>query len=226
MHFASRNAADIEGLGEKMTELLLEHGLIKDIGGVYDLQFEDLRRLPRMGELSSKKLLAAIAKSRKISLNRFIFALGIRHVGERTALILARHCGSLAKFTSIDEAELLAVNEIGEETARSIVSFFSDPAERALIEGLVARGLQIEAAQEEPSGVLRGKTFVLTGTLESMTRLEAQEKIESLGGKVTASVSKSTNFVVAGVQAGSKLDKAQSLGVKVLSEGEFLRMLE
>ncbi len=225
LHFASRDGADIEGLGDKMVALLLDSELVSDIPGLYDLRFEQLCALPRMGELSSKNLLEALAKSKKIALNRFIFALGIRHVGERSALILARYCSTIEKFLGLNETELLDIPEIGEETARSIASFLADKQERDLIQRLLSHGFDISSPEKASSDSLAGKTFVLTGTFDSMSRKEAEGKVIACSGKVSSSVSKNTDYVVVGADPGSKYDKAKSLGVRVLSEKEFLEML-
>jgi DNA ligase (NAD+) len=226
LHFASRNAADIEGLGDKMVALLLDQDLVRDIPSLYRLKFEDLCKLPRMGELSSQNLLDALAKSKNLPLNRFIFALGIRHVGERTALILARELGSLEAFLEVSEDRLLSIHEIGEETARAVMAYVSNESERDTIRQLLDLGFKLQSPQAPSSTVLAGKTFVLTGTLSGLSREEAQAKIEALGGKVTSSVSRKTDFVVVGQDPGSKYDKAKSLGVKILDEGQFIELLK
>jgi len=221
LHWSSRDGADIRGLGDKMVELLLEHELIGSIADIYLLSAEQLAALPRMGELSSENLIRAIDQSRKLPLNKFIFALGIRHVGERTALILARHAGSLERFLKLSAEELLEVPEIGEETARSVAEFLRNDEETAMIRRLLAEGVTVEAAAQPAASDLAGKTFVLTGTLEQMSRKEAEARILARGGKVSSSVSKATSYVVAGADPGSKYDKAQALGVVILSEAEF-----
>ena len=225
LHFASRNAADIEGLGDKMVQLLLEHGLISDLPSLYDLTQAQLEALPRMGELSSKNLLEALEQSKRIALDRFIFALGIRHVGEKTAQVLARRCGSLTNFVKMNYEELLTIDEIGEETARTITDFLASPEERAAIEGLLAHGFMISESSAPAGTALQGKSFVITGTLSSMSRKQAEERITALAGKVSSAVSKRTDYVVAGEEAGSKLQKAQELGVKILDEAEFLALI-
>lgn len=225
VHFASRKALDIEGLGEKNVELLLQHGLIKDLSDLYSLKVEDLQELPRMGEVSSANLISSIQASRRVPLDRFIFALGIRHVGERTALILARHSKTIEKFRSLTEEELLEINEIGTETARAVESYLSDPDEKRTLEALVRSGFEILLPEEVKGGKFSDKTFVLTGSLASMTRKDAEDMILSLGGKVSSSVSKKTDYVVAGESAGSKLEKAEKLGVSVISEDEFQEMI-
>ncbi|RMG42351.1 MAG: NAD-dependent DNA ligase LigA, partial [Candidatus Dadabacteria bacterium] len=214
IHFASRNAADIEGLGDKMVALLLEHKLVNSIPDLYTLTVNKLEKLPRMAELSSRNLVDALNKSKTISLNRFIYALGIRHVGEKTALTIARYARSIEKFLSLTEEELLALPDVGVETARAVVAFLSNDEEVANIRRLLKLGFNIEPPPEPRDAGLAGKTFVFTGAL-SISRAEAQQLVESLGGKVSSSVSKNTDFVVAGEKAGSKFKKAQELGVPV-----------
>jgi DNA ligase (NAD+) len=227
LHYATRDAMDIEGLGDKMVELLLEHEAVRDLPSIYSLSVEDLMKLPRMGELSSKNLVEAIAGSKTQPLDRFIFGLGIRHVGSKTALVLARHCKTLERFLGLIEEELLSIDEIGPETARSIASFLGDDDERGLVHALVQHGVKPAAIQidTQKAAKLAGKVFVLTGTFETMSRKEAEEKILEYGGKVSSSVSKKTTYVVAGEEAGSKLDNAKKLGVPVLTEQELLGML-
>ncbi len=224
-HFASRDAMDIEGLGEKNVALLIEHGLVSDIAGLYRLKLEDLSELPRMGEISSANLLSALEKSKRTALDKFIFALGIRHVGQKTAALLARHAGSIERFLKMTEAELLAIDEVGEETARSVQAFLADRTEVATIEELIAFGFKIEPVSGPASNQLGGKTFVITGALPGMTRKQAEDLISNNGGKVASSVSKRTDYVLAGSEAGSKLDKALALGIRVLSEEEFKALL-
>jgi DNA ligase (NAD+) len=225
-HFASRDAADIEGLGEKMVALILEHGLVRDLAGIYDLTFEQLAALPRMGELSSRNLIEAIAKSRNIALNRFIFALGIRHVGERTALLLAGHCTNIEKFLALTEEDLLTIHEIGEETARAIVEFLGNPEEIAMVRALLRHGFQIKGPEAPKGDAFAGKSVVVTGTLATMSRKDAEGAVQALAGKVSSSVSKKTDFVVVGESPGSKYDKAVELGVQILNEEEFLKMIK
>ena len=226
IHYASRDAADIEGMGEKMVELLLEHNLVTDIASIFSLTQEKLEELPRMGKLSSSNLIAALEKSKNIPLHKFIFALGIRHVGERTARILARSVKSLKGFLSLTEAEIREIPEVGEEITRSLTAYLSDSEEKGMIERLLKAGLKVQPVEEVESDSLAGKTFVLTGTLSTMTRKDAEARILALSGKVAGSVSKKTSYVVAGEEAGSKLDKANELGVTVLSEEEFKELLE
>jgi len=189
IHFAARKAADIEGLGSKNVALLLENELVTDIASLYDLRLEQLEALPRMGEVSSQNLLDALEESKKLALERFIFGLGIRHVGERTAFILAQYCGDMSRFLQLRPAELLEINEIGAGTAEAIETFLNDPDERQMLVSLLEHGFELEAPQAlEAGGALEGKTVVLTGTLQSMSRGAAKKKIQALAGKVSSSV--------------------------------------
>lgn len=211
-----------------MVELLLEHKVVSDLPSIYDLKLEQLRDLPRMGELSSKNLLQAIELSKTRPLDRFIFALGIRHVGSKTGLVLARHCGTIERFMQLTEEELLSVDEVGPETARSISSFLADENEVDLMRQLLKHGVSPEAlvVDSTKAAVLAGSTFVLTGTFSSMSRKEAETKILEFGGKVSGSVSKKTQYVVAGDNPGSKLEAAQKLGVAVITEQDLIGMLQ
>lgn len=220
IHFASRRAADIEGLGENTVIQLVEFGLIKSIPDLYRLKFEDLVALPRFAAKSAKNLIDSIAERKLLPLERLLFALGIRHVGEKTAKVLALHFGDKISEASFEEVSSL--HEIGPEIALSVVQFFKQ--ERAIWDELKSLGV-CGIPPEKKDGRLSGKSFVLTGTLTSMSRDVAKDKIEELGGKVLSSVSKKTDFVVAGEDAGSKLKKAEGLGVKVIDENEFLEIL-
>lgn len=227
VHFASRDAMDIEGLGDKMVELLLEHKVVDDLPALYLLSPEVLRELPRMGEISSKNLVQSIASSKQRPLDRLIFALGVRHVGSKTAQTLARQCGTIERFLALTEQELLAMEEVGPETAGSVAEFLADRYSQDLVRALLKRGVSPApvAVRATEGGALSGQTFVLTGTLATMSRKEAEEQILNRGGKVSSSVSKKTSFVVAGESPGSKLDAAKKLGVAVLSEQEFAALL-
>jgi DNA ligase (NAD+) len=227
LHYASRDAMDIEGLGDKAVGLLLEHQVVSTLPDIYELTGERLQELPRMGELSSSNLIQAIEKSKKKPLGRFIFALGIRHVGTKTAAVIARNCHTVENFIKLNEANLLEMEEIGPETARSVAEFLADDAEAALVRRLLALGVEPEAqAGVSLDGIFKGKTVVLTGTLARLSRKEAEELVVSNGGKVSSSVSKKTSFVVAGESAGSKLEAARKHGVQVLSEEEFQALLK
>jgi DNA ligase (NAD+) len=221
LHFAGRRAMDINGLGETLVDQLVDSGLVRDVADIYKLNEEELVALERMGEKSAQNLLREIEQSRSRSLERLIFALGIRFVGERTAVLLADHFGSLDKLEAASEEELEAVFEVGPKVASSIHSFFRESRNRQLIERLRKEGLRLEQAQKATRKTLAGKVFVLTGTLEHYTREEAKRRIEEAGGRVTVSVSKNTDYVVAGTDPGSKLDKARELGVAVIDEKQI-----
>jgi DNA ligase (NAD+) len=227
-HFASRRAIDIEGLGDKLVEQLVDQQLVHTPADLYRLKLVDLANLERMGEKSANKLLAAIEQSKKTTLARFIYALGIRNVGETTAKDMARHFGSLDNFIAADEERLQQVRDVGPVVAQSIVEFFAEPHNREVVAQLLGSGMHWPEHEAEVTEVLplSGQTFVLTGTLGGMSREEAKEQLENLGAKVSGSVSKKTNYVVAGAEAGSKLDKARELGVAVLDEQQFLQLLQ
>ncbi len=227
-HFASRGGMDIEGLGYKTVELFIEKGLIKDISDLYNLPSKkaEIIEIDRMGEKSFINLANAIENSKKRDLSRIIFALGIFNIGDNTASLLAAHFGSIDKLMSADEDEMQQVEGIGPIVAHSVFSFFNDKNNRAVIEKLKKAGVIFpEVKRRSKSGPLLGKIFVLTGTLADYPRAEAERLIVEAGGKVTSSVSKKTDYVVAGEDPGSKLDKAQKLGVKVIDEAEFKKLL-
>ena len=229
LHFASRRALDIEGLGGKLVDQLVDGGLVETPADLFGLTLEQLAGLERMAEKSAQKLLDALELScRQATLARFIFALGIRHVGETTARDLAGHFGSLDALMQASQDEILEVRDVGPVVAESVARFFAESHNREVIERLRAHyGARWQAPKRrraEAGGPLAGKTFVLTGTLASMTRDEAKQKIEALGGKVTGSVSGKTDYVVAGADPGSKYDKARELGVTILAEEEFGRL--
>lgn len=226
-HFVSRRAMDIEGLGEQLIEQLVDRGLVTTPADFYKLGLIALAELDRMAEKSAQNVLDALAHSKSTTLPRFIYALGIRHVGESTAKTLARHFGTLDALMAASEEEMLAVEDVGPVVAQSILGFFHDPLNRELIAQLRAAGVHWdESVVERDAQPLTGKTFVLTGTLPNLKRDEAQALIEAAGGKVSGSVSKKTSYVVAGEEAGSKLVKAESLGIPVLDEEAFLQLLE
>jgi len=226
LHFASRRAMNIEGLGDALVDQLLGEGLIKKIPDLYHLKYEDLVKLERMGPKSATNLLDQIEDSRRRELSRLIFALGIRHVGEKLAQALARKFMDLEKLVRATEEELMSLEDVGPKVARSIVFFFAQPENRELIKRLKEAGLRFkEKAEKAGPRPLQGLAFVLTGTLSSMTREQAKEKIERLGGTVSSSVSKKTDYLIVGQEPGSKLDKARELGLKTLNEKEFRRLI-
>jgi DNA ligase (NAD+) len=227
-HFASRRAMDIEGLGDKLVDQLVDQGLVQSPADLYGLDAATLGGLERMGEKSATNLLAAIARSRDTSLARFIYALGIRNVGEATAKELARHFGNLDALLAADEEAMQRVPDVGPVVAACIRQFFLEGHNLQVVRALRAAGVHWQDLEPTATaeGRLHGKTFVLTGTLPNLSRDEAKALIEAAGGKVTGSVSKKTDYVVAGTEAGSKLDKAQELGITVLDEHGFRAMLQ
>ncbi len=228
LHFAGRRALDIEGLGEKLVDQLVDSGVVRTPADLFKLGIGALASLERMAEKSAANVLAAIERAKSTTLARFIYALGIRHVGESTARDLAAHFGTLDALLAADEAALLEVPDVGPVVAASIAQFFAEPHNREAIEHLRAAGVhwpQGRGRAAEAAGALAGATVVLTGALPTLTREQAAERIIAAGGKVAGSVSKKTAFVVAGTEAGSKLEKALALGVRVIGEDELLRML-
>ena len=230
-HFASRGAMDIEGMGEVLVKQLVGHKLVRGFADLYDLRLQDLENLERMGEKSAANVVEALEASKKRDLWRLVFGLGIRHVGATAARTLAGHFGSMDALAGLTEGELEAIDEIGPVMARSIADFFSKKDNRRVLERLRKAGLNFSvqriaySVQGSPSQI-KGKTFVLTGTLPVYTREEASELILQAGGKVSSSVSKKTDFVLAGSEAGSKMEKAKALGIQVIDESEFRKLLE
>jgi len=227
-HFVSRKAMDIDGLGTKLIEQLVDLEMIKTPADLYDLQEDELVKLERMGDKSAQNLVSAIDASKESTLSRFLYGLGIREVGEATATNLAAHFGSLPRILNASEEELLDVPDVGPIVASRIRAFFAEDHNRKVIRRLQQAGVhwtETEPRQVAPDGALAGKTFVLTGTLTAMTRDEAKERIQTLGGKVTGSVSKKTDYVIYGDKPGSKLTKAQQLGVQSVDEDQFLALL-
>ncbi|MDP9170835.1 MAG: NAD-dependent DNA ligase LigA, partial [Acidobacteriota bacterium] len=225
-HFASRGVMNIDGLGDALIDQLVEAGLVKSVGDLYDLTIEQIMDLERMGPKSAANLIRNIDRSRYLPMPRVISALGIRFVGERTAEFLSEHFASLEKIAAASRDELQAAEEVGPKVAESIFAFFREPHNQQLLERLKAANLSYEyTPKARKGGPLAGMTFVLTGVLPHLTRDEAKQKIEAAGGKVAAAVSRKTDFVVAGEDAGSKLDKARALNVPVIDEAHLLRLL-
>lgn len=227
-HFVSRGALDIDSLGEKLLLQLIDKELIKTPADLFHLSREQLAELERMGEKSAENVVTAIAASKNVALNRFLFALGIRHVGERNATILAQRAKTIAALKQLSMEELEEISEIGPTVAESVLQFFADEDNEQLVTELLAAGVDPQPLAESESridSIFSGKTVVLTGTLEKMTRPQAKEKIIALGGRVSGSVSASTDLVVAGLKAGSKLKKAKDLGVETIDEARFIELL-
>ncbi len=227
IHYASRKAMNIDGLGDKLVEQLNSEALIENVSDLYELKLEDIADLDRMGEKSAQNLLTALEKSKQTTLAKFIYSLGIREVGEATSQALANHFGNLEKLQQADKESLEAVSDVGPIVAGHIVEFFKESHNQEVIQCLINSGVQWDDVQiSESDHEYAGKIFVITGTLESMSRDEAKEKLQAIGAKVTGSVSKKTDYLIAGENAGSKLEKAKQLDVAVLSEFEFLELLK
>ncbi|MGB5606179.1 MAG: NAD-dependent DNA ligase LigA, partial [Gammaproteobacteria bacterium] len=224
-HFASRRAMDIEGLGDKVVEQLVDLELIHDVSDLYQLSVADIAGMERMAEKSATNLVNALKASKDTTLERFIYALGIREVGETTARILAQECGDLEILMQADADSLQAIHDVGPVVAEHIVQFFSEAHNREIIDKLIRAGIHWERVEKPRQHPLAGKTFVLTGTL-SMPRVELKTRLQSLGARVSGSVSKKTDYVVAGENPGSKFDKAKALGVEILNEPACLALLE
>ena len=227
VHFASREAMDIEGLGPANVEMLLDNGLIENIADIYYLKAEDVEKLDRMGKKSASNLISSIEKSKSNSLDKLIFGLGIRHIGKKAGKIIAERFNDINEIINADANTFAEIDEIGLKMGESIVEYFKNSQVKDTIEKLKLAGVNMKGSKKELLDErFLGMTFVLTGTLPTYTRGEAQEIIESYGGKTSSSVSKKTTYVLAGEEAGSKLDKANSLGVKVIDEEEFRKMIK
>ena len=227
IHFASRDAMDIEGLGPAIVQQLLDEGMIAGVADLYSLEADKLAGLDRLGEKSASNLVAAIKKSKENDLPKLIFGLGIPLIGQRAAKLICQRFGSMDALMAAQKEQIESIHEIGGKMADSLLEFFDQPQNKAEIEKLRQAGVNfLSLAPEVEGGVLEGKTFVLTGTLPTLKREEAKELIEAQGGKVSGSVSKKTDYVVAGEEAGSKLIKAQSLNIPVISEEELRNMLK
>jgi len=226
-HFASRRAMDIQGLGDKLVEQLVDRDWVRTPADLFALRIDQLSTLERMGDKSAEKLRAGILASMQTSLPRFLYALGIRDVGEATALALAQHFQNIGPLRQASDEEIQRVPDVGPVVAKNVAAYFRDAENAAIVDRLLAAGISWPAPKPaERHAKFAGKTFVLTGTLEAMTREAAGEAIAQFGGKVSGSVSKKTHFVVAGSEAGSKLKKAEELGVTVLDEKAFLKLLK
>jgi len=228
-HYASRAAMDIEGLGEKNVELLYSRGLVRNFVDIYRLAKEDLLSLPRFAEKSAQNLIDAIEKSKSTTLARFLYSIGILHVGEYGAKLLSRHFNAIDDLIRIEEEKIISIKQIGEKTAHSVASFFSDSKNLHVIEEMESLGLRIENPDFKvgtiEKGPFEGLTFVITGTMP-VPRKEIEETIERQGGHASNSLSKKTDYLVLGKSPGSKLNKAQSLGVQTISYEELLQMIE
>jgi len=225
-HFAGKSAMDIDGLGEKIVQQLVEVGLVKDVGDLYHLTEGDLIPLERFAAKSARNIVSAIQASKEVPLRRLINALGIRYVGEATAQLLARHFPSLDKLMAADQEELLHVEGVGEQVAASLQDFFANDRNQALLKKLTEAGVRGLPPEPQAASPLAGKTFVFTGGLANLSRDEAKAMVAARGGKVTSSVSAKTDYVVAGADPGSKLAKAQELGVTILDEAEFGELIK
>ncbi len=226
IHFASRGAMDIEGLGDAVVEQLVDEGLIRNTADLFYLEFMDLVGLDRFGEKSAQNLIDAIEKAKQNPLDKLLCGLGIRLIGAKAAKNIAQHFGNMDSIMSATVEDVSAIDDVGDKMAESLVHYLSEPETKALIERMKIAGVNMIAEERPTGGNFEGKTFVLTGTLPTLKRSEAQKLIEDNGGKVSGSVSKKTDFVVAGEEAGSKLDKANALGVAVITEEELLEMLK
>jgi DNA ligase (NAD+) len=225
-HFVSRDAMDIEGLGGAIVDSLIEKGYLKSPADIYELTLEELSSLWQKGDTAAKKLLTAIEASKAQDVSKLIYALGIRQVGAKTGKVLANHFGNLDALMNATEEELTAVPDVGDITAKSIADWFAQPQSRSMVEKLRSAGVNFESKRVITDARFAGMTFVLTGALTKFTRDEATEKIELLGGKASGSVSKKTTYVVVGENAGSKERKARELGIPILSEDDFLAMIQ
>ncbi len=225
LHFAHRRAMDIEGLGDKIVDQLVDLNLVRTPADLYRLGFSALANLERMGDKSADNLIRSIAQSKSTSLPRFIFGLGIRHVGESTAKDLAKYFGTMQALMDAQMEDLLTVNDVGPVVANSIISFMSESHNREVIEQLLASGIEFQVEEQIASVDLSDKTFVLTGTLPTMSRDQAKTLLEAAGAKVAGSVSQKTSYVVAGSDAGSKLEKANELGIPILDEDALMKIL-
>ena len=227
IHYASRSAMDIEGLGKETVDLLIGRNLVKNMADLYTLKKMDLLLLEGFKDKKAQNLLDGIETSKKRALSRFLYGLGIRHVGEQIARLVCNHFGSIEKIEGASLDEIQGIDGVGPEIAKSLVDYFKDARNQKLVDLLLKRGVAPQyEAKRTATGPLSGKTFVFTGEMESLSRPEASKKVKALGGHAVGSVSKKTDYLVAGTNPGSKYDKAQKLGVAILCEKEFLRLIE
>lgn len=226
IHYCSRDAMDIEGMGPAVLEQLVKNDLIKTVADIYSLTAEQLAKIERLGEKSARNLTEAVNRSKENDLSRLLFALGIRHVGQKAGKLLAQRFGSMDALMNASEAEISTIEGFGGIMAESTAAFLAKPETKHLVEALKSAGVNMISQSEVQDLRFAGKTFVLTGTLPTYSRKEASELVERFGGKVSSSVSKKTAYVLAGEEAGSKLDKAQALGIPVITEAEFIKMLD
>jgi DNA ligase (NAD+) len=224
-HFVSRGAMDIEGMGDKLVQQLLENRLITDPADIFNLTKEKLLTLDRMGDKSAANLISAISRSQTPTLEKFIFALGIRHVGEHIAKILAESFANISSLLATTEERLLTIRDIGPEVAGSIIKFFHEPANIKVLAKLHEAGVRPQEVAVLRKAPLSGKSFVFTGTMSNMSRLEAKKSVLALGGLVTTSITKTTDYLVAGESPGSKLNKAQQTGIVIIDEQDFTKLI-
>jgi DNA ligase (NAD+) len=226
IHFCSRDAMDIEGLGESNLELFVNQGLLRTSADIYSLKEEQIIPLERMAEQSARNIVEAVKASKENDLSKLLFALGIRHIGQKAAKLLSERFGTMTEVMNASFDDIMTIDGFGKIMAESVVEYFAMPQTKELIDRLMASGLNMKSLKEVKDMRFAGKTFVLTGTLPTYSRKEAADIIESFGGKTASSVSKKTDYVLAGEEAGSKLTKAQSLGITVISEEEFNEMIK
>ncbi|MGN0467554.1 MAG: helix-hairpin-helix domain-containing protein, partial [Acutalibacteraceae bacterium] len=226
IHFCSRDAMDIEGMGEAVIEALVSQGLIHTAADIYHLKKEEISAIERMGDKSAENLINAAEKSKQNDLSKLIFALGIRHIGQKAGRLLSEHFGSMEAIMKASKEEILEIDGFGEIMAESVIDFFVLPSSRELIEKLGECGVNMKSQKQTVDERFKGQIFVLTGTLSRFKRSEASEIIEAFGGKTSSSVSKKTTFVLAGEDAGSKLKKANDLGITVINEEQFEQMIK
>ena len=226
IHFTTREAMDIEHIGPALVDQLVTKGYIKDAADLYSLEKEDILKLERMADKSAQNVIDSIKASLDRPFDRLIYSLGIRMIGRRTAQLLADNFSDIHKLARADASELSSIHEIGPKVAESVIEFFQQQENRRLIEKLEKAGVKIKAEKEVGPKPLKGKSFVFTGGMENYTRPQAEELVRKLGGRASSSVSKETDFVVAGSEPGSKYEKAKKLGIKIISEDEFTKMLK